>query len=141
MRSLPYFQNFDDAEAGSNIWTGFSADCMFTKQWTRSIPNTTTSYENKYYYPYVTNTYAYSGTNSFPIFKRYSSYRNYVALPEFDKPIDSLQISFRLMSLQTSATYWKSQEIAIGVMEDPMDMSTFEQIATVVPTKKDESPL
>ena len=138
VRSLPYFQNFEDAEAGSRVWTGFSADCMFTKQWTRSISGLPTSYENKYYYPYVTNTYAYSGTNSLPIFKKYStSSRNYVALPEFDKPIDSLQISFRLMSLQTSATYWKTQEIAIGVMEDPMDISTFEQIATVVPTKKE----
>ena len=137
VRSLPYFQNFEDAEAGSRVWTGFSADCMFTKQWTRTISDLPTSYENKYYYPHVTNTYAYSGTNSLTIFKKYSSYRNYVALPEFDKPIDSLQISFRLMSLQTSASYWKTQEIAIGVMEDPMDISTFEQVALVVPTKKE----
>ena len=138
IHSVPYHQNFDDAEAGSRVWTGFSADCMFTKQWTRNISGVTPSgaYYNKYYYPHVTNTYSYSGDNSVTLFKKYStSYRNYIALPELDKPIDSLQISFRLMSLQTSASNWKQQELAIGVMENPLDINTFEQVATVIPSK------
>ena len=85
IHTVPYTQNFDDAEAGSRVWTGFSADCMYAKQWNRSISGLPSNYQNKYYYPYVTNTYAYSGTNSLPLFKKYSSSsRNYVALPEFD---------------------------------------------------------
>ena len=139
VHTVPYIQDFESAEPGSRIWTGFTADCMFTKQWSRNVPNTTPSgrYDNKFYYPCVTNTRGYNSNQSFPIFKKYSSSsRNYVALPELDKPLDSLQISFRIYSLQNGSAYWNMQEIAVGVMSDPMDIKTFEQIALVKPSKQ-----
>ncbi|MBR5190080.1 MAG: hypothetical protein IKW17_07475, partial [Paludibacteraceae bacterium] len=139
VHTIPYVQDFESAEPGCRIWTGFTADCMYAKQWSRNIPNATPSgrYDNKYYYPCVTNTRGYNSNQSFPIFKKYtSSSRNYVALPEFDKPIDSLQVSFRIFSHQSAHMYWNTQEIAVGVMTDPMDMNTFEQVALLKPSKQ-----
>ncbi len=134
--TVPYVQDFENVEVGSNVYTGFAAECLYTKQWTRAISGLPSSYMNKYYYPYVTNTIAYSGENSLPLFKKYTSTsRNYIALPELDKPIDSLQMTFRLYSHKTSSSYWNAQELAVGVMTDPMDINTFEQVALVKPSK------
>ena len=105
VHTVPYLQDFENAKPGSNIWTGFTVDCAYAKQWSRNIPNTTPSgrYDNKFYFPSVTNTRGYNSNQSFPIFKKYSaSSRNYIALPEFDKPVDSLQVSFRIFSHQSS---------------------------------------
>jgi hypothetical protein len=57
-------------------------------------------------------------------------------LPEFDTPVDSLQVMFRLYSLKNGSSYWNAQELAVGVMTDPMDINTFEQIALVKPSKE-----
>lgn len=133
---IPYVQNFNDMVTGSNVYTGFAAHCMTTTQWTRNGSGVTPSdaYYNKYYYPYVTNTVSYDeGGNSFTLFRKYSSYRNYVSLPLLDEDLDSLEVSFRIYSKETDANL-KKQVIAVGVMTDPSDYKTFTEVAQIKPT-------
>ncbi|MBR3413674.1 MAG: fibronectin type III domain-containing protein, partial [Bacteroidales bacterium] len=81
---------------------------------------------SSYEYPLGSNSYAHSGSQSL-YFYSYSDIYNYVALPVFAAPVDSLEVSFWLYTTYAS----DYSTIAVGVMTDPENINTFTQVATV----------
>ena len=112
--TLPFYENFENFVAPSN-----SQD--ITECWHRG-----TNYS--YNYPYISTSYAHSGSKSMYFVNPGTSYYDYLALPPFETGIDSLQISFA--AYKTSASY----SIQVGVMSDPEDFNTFTSLATISPT-------
>lgn len=111
--TLPYFQDFDNVAAGINDY--------FVPCW-HHINNYSANQ-----YPYVSNTYAYSGSNSLYFYNTISTY-SVASLPMVDpavNPVNTLQISFYMRSNYTSS------RIVVGVMSDPMNIGTFEPVDTV----------
>ena len=106
--NIPYTETFEDAP-GSGY--GNMVDC-----WTAG-----TNYSSSY--PYTSSSYAHAGTYS-AYFYGTGSYYSYMATPEFDAnvAINTLQVAF--WARKASANYF----IQVGVMTDPNDYSTFEQV-------------
>ena len=112
--TLPLTEDFENFTAGSAIGSA-----------TTSCWNRICTYSSSYY-PYLTTSYANSGTHSL-YFYASSSYMSALVLPNIGIPIDSLQITFA--AYKTSANY----SIKVGVMSDPNDFSTFVPVSTVSP--------
>ena len=72
------------------------------------------------YYPYVSTTYAHSGTKSL----YFGSTSYFVALPQFEDSLSNLMLTFYE---KYSSTY----PIVVGVMTDPSNIATFEPVATI----------
>ena len=107
---VPYTQNFESAAgSGSSAYV----DC-----WFRGTNNSTQ-------YPYVSTTYASSGTRSL-YFYGSTSYYSYATTPRFDDDVvmDSLEVSFKLLATSTGYS------IEVGMMTDPSDYSTFVPLGT-----------
>ena len=106
--NIPYTETFEDAP-GSGY--GNMVDC-----WT-----TGTNYSSSY--PYTSSTQSHAGTYS-AYFYGTSSYYSYMATPEFDANValNTLQVAF--WARKASGNYF----IQVGVMTDPNDYSTFEQV-------------
>ncbi len=103
--TVPYTEDFESATGSGNS--------SFIDCWFRGTNYSTT-------YPYVSTSYAASGTHSL-YFYGSSTYYSYAATPRFDDTVemDSLEVSFKLYA--TSSGY----SIDFGVMTDPSDYTTF----------------
>ena len=112
--SLPFAENFD---AYTSTGTAVFPDC-----WTRLHTSATS-------YPYISSTYASSGSRSLYLYNGGSSYYAIGILPRFSDniPMDSLMISFN--SYTTSSTGL----MEVGVMDNPSDASTFTSLAVIRP--------
>ena len=117
---LPFTEDFEYFTANS------AAGSPITDCWTRGTNYTYNSY------PYITTSYAHSGTKSMYFYCPSASYYTYLALPAFAWPVNTLQIAFAAQ--KTSAAY----EIMVGVMTDPDDFSTFVPVETVSPQNINE---
>lgn len=111
---LPFTEDFENFSALS------TSGSDITNCWYRG---TNYSYS---FYPYRSTSYAHSGSASLYFYSS-SSYYSYLSLPAMAAQIDSLQISFAARKTSTNST------IAVGVMTDPQDYSTFSTIATIAP--------
>ncbi len=80
-------------------------------------------YSNTYFYPVV--------SSSAPIYEGghldLNGIDNYVAFP-YIEDIDTLVLSFRLSVGTASTTYAGQSRVAVGVMTDPYDLTTFEEL-------------
>ncbi len=119
LTELPFTENFENFVASSTTGS------PITNCWARG---TSYSYNS---YPYLSTSYAYSGTHSI-YFYGTTTYYSYLCLPAMAASIDSLQVSFALR--KTSANY----SVQVGVMTDPNDFSTFSTVANVSPTNINE---
>lgn len=112
INNLPFTENFDSY-----------ANTVYPDCWNRLSTYTNTLY------PYISNTYAASGTNSLYFYNGGSNYYTIGTTPRFDDQIamDSLIIAF--------STYFQSEDyfIEVGIMENPSDASTFTSLQTVRP--------
>ena len=117
--TLPFTEDFENFTAAS------TAGSPITTCWNRISSYTYTSY------PYVSTSYAHSGTHSM-YFYNPSSYYTALVTPSFDMPADTLQVSFA--AYKTSAAY----QITVGVMSDPNDFSTYTPIDTISPANVNE---
>jgi len=113
--ALPYMENFD------SYTTYAIPDC-----WSRLYTYTSSSTA----YPYITSSYAQSGSYSLYFYNGGSSYYSVAATPRFGDMIemDSLVVAF--------STYFGSTSyyLEVGIMEDPTDASTFTLLETIHPT-------
>ena len=134
---LPYEQNFDEFKAGSQQYE-WPAYCLFATRWEYSKSGSYSNPSDMYFYPYVASTKSYNGENSFLLFKGKTSgspiYRMYVAFPEMKAAVDSLQISFKMISGNTTSANWANQGISVGVMTDPTRYSSLEVVEQFTPT-------
>jgi len=107
--TLPWSDYFDTYGTGTSV---------FPPCWTR-----TTTYANR---PYVNST-NYSPPGSLYFYAGTSGTYNIAATPEFDVsiPINTLEAFFRYRTTNSTDTLF------IGVMTDPTNASTFEQVAFV----------
>ena len=110
---FPYTESFDTYGTGTSAYP----NC-----WSKSHTQTTTSVS----YPYINTTY-----NSAPgamYFYSTTSYGVWAVTPYFDANISMLQANFKLR--KASANY----QLAVGVMSNPDDISTFVGIDTLTPS-------
>lgn len=112
---LPFTEDFENFVASSTSGSPIT-DC-----WHRGTSYTYSSY------PYLSTSYAHSGTHSMYFYNPSSSYYTYLALPAMDAPVDTLQLSFAAYITSSSYT------LKAGVMTDPEDFSTFTSVATIAP--------
>ena len=110
--SIPFFNNIESFPSSG------TPACWFS--------GTSYSYGS---YPYPVTYYAHSGVNSLYMYSDNSSY-TYAALPVFNAPVDTLELTFWMYKENNSY----SHELMVGVMTDPDDFSTFTSVATVAPT-------
>ncbi len=125
VQTVPYIEDFDNVDYMVAIGEGeFAVPCMFT-QLVPHIGATTTDL-----YPRLTGTQKVSGYNSISLRKSLSMENKnvYFALPKMNVPIKQLQLSFDVYFMS------KTQSISIGVMTDPNDSTTIEELAVVEPT-------
>ena len=124
--TLPYMESFETCSTGSSTSTTF-VDCWYRH-------NNGTSY---FGYPYVSSSSLYAhGSGSRGLYwyntTTMGTYGDYqcIVMPAADPtlyPINTLQISFWARS--SSSSY--SPTFQVGIMTDPTDYSTFQQVATV----------
>lgn len=60
---------------------------------------------------------------------------SYIAMPELNASLDSLQVSFMLYREANSSTVSGSHPLVVGVMTDANDLATFHPIETVIATQ------
>ena len=106
---VPYFEDFDDAPASGS---GNMVTC-----WTRNTNNSSTDY------PYTSNSQHHSG-NYAVYFNGSSSNYSYLASPRIDDMVAMNNLQVRFWARKSTSTYY----IQVGIMEDPNDYSTFQQI-------------
>ena len=112
--ATPFTENFD-------TWSSTAAD---------PLPNCWEKHTNySTNYPYASTSYHLSGSKSMYMYSTSSTY-SYMVLPQFDLPIDSTMISFWLYRSNTSYAH----KLKVGVMTNPADVTTFVQVAEVIPT-------
>ena len=111
--TIPFSENFESYSTGSSspiyCWTRYN------------------TYSTSYDYPYVSNSYAFSGSKSLYFYHDGSSYAM-IATPAFDQAIDfsNLQVSFMMRSSSAS-----SARMIVGMMDNPTDPTTFDPIDTI----------
>ena len=132
VESLPYVQNFDDANyAVGNTVSPFGVPCMYSTL--SEIEATGENGELVFiYYPYLTSDQSASGNNSLYMAasadtaNMYSAYASYVAFPKFNtESVSKLQITMKLRSAS------RGDKLEVGVMADPNDIKTFELVETI----------
>ncbi len=111
--TVPFLEDF---ESVSGTGSSSMVPCWFRG----------TSYTTQY--PYISSSYASSGSKSLYFYGSTGSYC-YAASPRFDNdiPMDSLVVKFNVLT--TTASYY----IEVGVMSDPTDYSTFQLLASCTP--------
>ncbi|MDD4683719.1 MAG: choice-of-anchor J domain-containing protein [Bacteroidales bacterium] len=111
---LPYSDSFDTY----GTVTGSFPPC-----WSRPVLNTTTPF------PSIETT-----NNSAPASIKFKSASatapTYVITPQFADNINSLRVTFWLKAENTTS----SGTMQVGVMSDPLDLTTFELVATIAPS-------
>ena len=117
--TIPFSENFESYSTGSSspiyCWTRYN------------------TYSTSYDYPYVSNSYAFSGSKSLYFYHDGSSYAM-IATPAFDQAIDfsNLQVSFMMRSSSAS-----SAKMIVGMMDNPTDPTTFDPIDTITVSASD----
>ena len=118
--AIPYIYGFEDAATGGSSSSLFEAPC-----WNR-ITGSSSSY-----YPYISSNSSYCHTGARGLYwYGSSSYDHTLVLPGIDGdeiPVNTLQLKF--WAKNSSTSYHAVLEI--GVMTDPNDISTFQQVGTV----------
>ena len=112
--TLPFAENFESFNTGSSA--------AFDSCW----------YKNSTYssgYPYVSTSYAHSGTKGMYFYGYSATSATWLVLPTMALPVRNLELSF--WEYKTSTTYGT---VEIGVITDPTDLSTFTPVTTVTPT-------
>jgi hypothetical protein len=113
--TLPYVVDFEDFEAPSTEYSTVEP-CWYRRDY---------GVDNRYPTPYVSTDYAYSGERSLR-FPSYDGY--YIATPMIGVEAGRLQVSFY--------TYGRfDYRLRVGVMDDPMDVNTFVEVARVAPSR------
>ncbi len=128
VQPVPYSQNFDELDfAAYSMAEGFKVPCMATQQ------VTVLSSAGDAFYPQIQQektTYAvYMRRGPSTEFKNL-----YLAMPKMAEPINNLQISFDV-TLKTGLT----AGISVGVMTNPYDSTTFEEVVALSTDKVGES--
>lgn len=127
IQPIPYTENFDNLDQSAYSQTqGFKVPCMATQQVVYSAGG------GDSYYPQVQQE-----GNTYGVFMRRGAsteYKNlYLALPKMAEPINKLQISFdAIMKTGTTAG------ISVGVMTNPYDSTTFEEVVALSTTRQGE---
>ena len=116
--TLPFTENFDSYTA-----TGSTS---FPTCWNRIC-----TYSNDY--PYITNSYAHSGSRDLYFYNGGSSYYAIAALPRFDDQIEMDSLIIEFYSYFNSTSYY----LEVGIMSDPTDGSTFTPLETIHPVSVD----
>lgn len=133
---LPYVMNFDTKSNGEPYRAGSTIP-----QW--AVPCVYTVLDSYYYsggghgstnyYPYLSTSKAFSGTQSLYLTYSKNQYDSYVAFPQIDiDDFTDLELTFYMTT--GDDTY----ELEVGVMTDPLDTATFELVQTVVPEVENE---
>ena len=122
--SLPFTQGFEGWTTGS---TGGP------ESWVLGDPcwRYATNYTGSYHYPYVSTTYAHSGSNSMYMYKSGSDYYAYFCMPLFEDAINTLDFSCWIYNGSYSTSTYG---VRLGVMTNAMDASSFTLIETLYPT-------
>ena len=116
--SLPYIESFQTYSTGSSA--------SISPCWTKGVSGSTTQY------PYPTAT-AVSGSQSlyFYSYKPSSATTapvySYAALPAFEAPVNTLRVKFKLKRYSSTGNNYTGY-MALGVMNNPYDISTFDTI-------------
>jgi hypothetical protein len=125
---LPYFEDFEDPsyKIGNKVEV-FAAPCMYSQLCKYG------SGTNAQYMPYVNNAKVGTTTTNKILFQKTSAFKyrsTYVALPKMEKPVKELQVSFDFY------TGYLDGVLRVGVMTDPMDSLTIEEVAVIYPKDK-----
>ena len=118
---VPFVEDFESYGTGSS--NGIDP-C-----WVKGTNSTTA-------YPYPYSTAAINGQRGLYFYAYHPSsststaYFSYVALPEFNVGVDSLELSFLMKRYSSTGTYYTSR-LLVGVMSDPSDISTFVGVDTI----------
>ncbi|MCQ2294299.1 MAG: fibronectin type III domain-containing protein, partial [Bacteroidales bacterium] len=116
--SLPYFYGFEDAVNGSN---GHINSCWVKNSVNGGYPqasgNACTGSHSLYY-----DIYSYNGEHG------------YAAMPLINHQLDSLQVKFRMKRASSYNYSYYGYGMKVGVMTDPYDLNTFEEVATFTAT-------
>ena len=122
---IPYFEDFEDPTyVVGNKAEVFAVPCMYSQLCKYG------SGTSAQYWPYINNSKVANATTKKILFQKSSTnkYRShYVAMPKFEKPIKDLQISFDFYAGQVTGL------LRVGVMTDPMDSLTIEEVAVIHP--------
>ncbi len=119
--NVPFTEDFESYQSGSS----YGIDPC----WTKATNNSTA-------YPYPYSTAAINGARGLYFYSYHPSsttstaYYSYVALPEFNIGVDSIELSFKMKRYGTTSNLYTSR-VLVGVMTDPTDISTFVGIDTV----------
>ena len=126
LTAVPYTENFDSYQGATNTSSGnVSPSC-----WSHVNYSAT----NDAYPLVLSNSNAYSGSNSLYFYTYTTSYSDYsdlfAIMPEIDTlqlPINTLQLTFMAKPQYSSYPF----NIQVGVMSNPADTSTFVHVATI----------
>ena len=122
--TAPMVEDFEGYTAGSS--GGYPVPLCWYKA--NSVPTSN--------YPYINSstTNAYSGNNYIYLYSYSTSTYgdNYLVLPAFTNPLNSLVLSFMARESSTTASY--VGKIYVGIVTDPVDFSTFIPVDTIEPT-------
>ena len=113
IEQLPFVETFDTWIVGNNEPLN---DC-----WSRLSNYVSTSYA----YPNVSSVRFLSDSNSIQMFANTSSYSALI-LPMFTSSVNSLKVSFSM--LKTNGVL---NEVQVGILSNPTDITTFEMVAAV----------
>lgn len=110
--TLPYSYGFEDATASGAA--GQMSSC-----WLRQVAGSTIAY------PYPYSAQKHSGVYALYFYST-TSVKSWAVMPAFAQSVNTLYLSF--WAYKTSANYGR---LAIGVMTNPYDISTFDTVATM----------
>ncbi len=120
---VPYAMNFDESEWLANpLLKGFTVPCLFTVQ--SEVQGAEPS--DLFYYPSLSTATATTGEKSLLL-----GDNSYIAFPLMDEEkLSSLQISFDMRADSDV------QVIEVGVMGNPLNISTFEAVKEISPSSE-----
>ena len=119
--NVPFVEDFESYGSGSS----YGIDPC----WNKGTSSTTA-------YPYPYSTAAITGERGLYLYGYYPSSTSttpvysYVALPEFNVGVDSLELSFKMKRYNSTSAYYTSR-VLVGVMTDPTDITTFVGVDTI----------
>ncbi len=117
---VPYVMNFDEPEwLANSLLKGFTVPCLFTVQ--TEVQGAELG--DLFYYPHLSTATSSTGEKSLLL-----ADDSYIAFPLMNDQISKLQISFDMKA--DSAV----QVVEVGVMSNPLDVSTFEAVKEVTPS-------